>query len=223
MTQRYKEDPLVRSMRVRTWFHAVALASSLTAAELERKFAKADAKGAGSCIWDKYRRGEVVPRGAESNRLSGLVERVEAFFPGTAVWLLTPFWRLVDKAPLEMSEIRRVYESMPSAIRSLFVVPPRTRHQLFWRRFDDAQKTCASLLRLGNLESVTAHMALIREGETCQDTYTHSVAIARLRDHFVAARSVSATLRPAVGLDLQTYLVRQWRHADYSHDPSSAE
>lgn len=86
----YKEDPDIRKMRVQAWFRAVSLESGLTPRELEKKFSESEAekKVKRSCVWNRYRRGEVVPRsGPRPDGGLNLVDRVEAAYPGTAKWL----------------------------------------------------------------------------------------------------------------------------------------
>lgn len=77
----YLEDPAIRSMRVQAWFKAVSLTSGMTAAELEREFSEKKRESAAtkrSCIWDKYGRGEALPRSGQKTSRELNVERVEA-------------------------------------------------------------------------------------------------------------------------------------------------
>lgn len=172
----YKEDPEIRKMRVQAWFHAVSLESGLTPRELEKKFSDSDTekKVKRSCVWDKYRRGEVVPRsGPRPDGELNLVGRVEAIYPGTAKWLTLPLWRLLDKAPMEMSEIRRYLEGLPNLVRQMFVYSEARPTGLFWRRDIDCDDACDLLLRFGDLDGLTAMLALIKEAESAQDQYQH--------------------------------------------------
>lgn len=168
----YKEDPEIRKMRVQAWFRAVSLASGLTTHELEKKFSESDdnRKVKRSCAWNKYRRGTVVPRGGP--RPDGglnLVDRVEAEYSGTAKWLTLPLWRLLDKAPMEMSEIRLCYESLPRPIRAMFIRPDATKSSVFWRpRELNCKKDGELLLRFEDLDGVTALIAMLRETESAQ-------------------------------------------------------
>lgn len=168
----YKEDPEIRKMRVQAWFHAVSLESGLTPRELEKKFSESDTekKVKRSCVWDKYRRGEVVPRsGPRPDGGLNLVDRVEAAYLGTAKWLTLPLWRLLDKAPMEMSEIRRCYESLPPVMRAMFIHPQATDSSVFWRRRElDCKKDCDVFLRFQDLDGFTAVLAMLRETESAQ-------------------------------------------------------
>lgn len=175
----YKEDPALRKMRVQTWFRAVALASGKTTGELERLFGDdSNAKAMRSGIWNKYKRGEVVPRsGRQGDGRPKLVERVEARYPGTARWLFSPLWRLVDRAPMEMGEIKRIYESMPKSIRAIFVAPENEATPIFWRRSVDTEHACEILLRFGDLDAFVALLTMLKEAEVTQDRYQYGVVM----------------------------------------------
>lgn len=148
------------------------LESGLTPRELERKFSESETekKVKRSCVWNKYRRGEVAPRsGPRPDGGLNLVDRVEAFYPGTAKWLTLPLWRLLDKAPMEISEIRRYLEGLPNLMRQIFIYGPAQPSGLFWRRDTDYDDACDHLLRFGNLDGLTAVLALVKEAEFIQD------------------------------------------------------
>ena len=166
----YKEDPLIRKMRVQAWFQAVTNASKMTTRELERAFREDDGRRVNrSCIWEKYRRGEVVPRsGPRPDGKANLVDRVEEAYPGTAKWLTLPLWRLADKAPMEMSEIRRSYESLPSLMKSLFIEKALESGDVFWRA-NTKKKDYDLLLKFSDLNGFTAVLTMFREAQCCQD------------------------------------------------------
>ncbi len=196
----YKEDPEIRKMRVQAWFRAVSLASKLTPRELEQQFGetKSNEKVKRSCVWDKYRRGEVVPRsGLRPDGGLNLVDRVEAVYPGTAKWLSLPLWRLLDKAPMEMSEIRRCYESLPQPMRAMFIHPDATESSVFWRRDVDCGKMCNLLLRFADPDGLVAVLTMGREAETNQSRRQYSISmnttmgyIGKLDGHAVLGKSM---------------------------------
>lgn len=214
---RYVEDPVIRSMRVRTWFRAVMLASGLTPAQLEREFSEkepARAASARSCIWDKYRRGEVVPRsGSMSSGRLGLVERVERRYPGTAAWLNSALWRLADKAPMEISELRRVYDGMPKPIRALFLVDCAPR-ALFWRQQSDVEELCTHLAHVDRVEVLIILLALAKEAETIQDQRQHVLAVKAVRTNILGS-IITESLGKEVRNDISIYLNRRWQAPGY--------
>lgn len=183
----YKEDPLIRKMRVQAWYRAVALASGLNSRELERKFSESDGsrKVKRSCVWNRYRRGEVVPRsGPRPDGGINLVDRVEKEYPGTARWLDLPLWRLLDKAPMEMSEIRRCYECLPPLIRSMFLHQDADSSSGFWRQKElDCKGDGEVLLRFGNLDGFTAVLAMGKEALIVQSQKQHKLCAVIVREY----------------------------------------
>jgi len=213
----YKEDPEIRKMRVQAWFWAVAQASKLTPRELEKKFGepKCDGKVKRSCMWDKYRRGEVAPRsGPRPDGGLNLVDRVEATYPGTAKWLTLPLWRLLDKAPMEMSEVRRCYEGLPNLMRQIFIYTQAEPSGLFWRRDTDYEDACDLLLRFGGLDGLNAVLALVKEAEVIQDQYQHQDCVQKAGEYL--ARLAYQVLLPDTLIDkLSNYLVQRVASAGY--------
>lgn len=213
----YKEDPEIRKMRVQAWFQAVSLASKLTPRELERKFSepKSDEKVMRSCVWDKYRRGEVVPRsGTRPDGTLNLVHRVEATYPGTAKWLTLPLWRLLDKAPMEMSEIRCYLYGLPSLMQQIFIYRPEQPSGLFWRRNTDYVDACDHLLRFGNLDGLTAVLALIKEAEVIQDQSQHQECVQKARE-YLARLECRGLLPEKLIRELSNYLAQRVTSAGY--------
>lgn len=182
--KRYVENPKIRSMRVRSWFHAVSQASGLTVGELEREFREdGSARAPRSCIWNKYKRGEVVPRSRyQGDGRPKLVERVEARYPGAEKWLFSPLWRLVDDAPMEMSEIREIYEGLSPKIRDLFILSPGQATNAFWRReLLDIEPILRYLVASHSMDDLIAALTMVREAEEVQSfkLYSHGVKVVR--------------------------------------------
>lgn len=213
----YKEDPEIRKMRVQAWFRAVSRASGLTPRELEKMFSESDSerKVKRSCVWDKYRRGEVVPRsGSRRDGGLNLVDRVEVVYPGMAKWLTLPLWRLLDKAPMEMSEIRRYQEKLPNLMRQMFIYSQAQPSGLFWRRDTDYVDTCDHLLRFGNLDGLTAVLALVKEAEVIQDQYQHQDCAQKAGEYL--ARLEYQGLLPGMLIgELSNYLAQRVAAAGY--------
>lgn len=221
----YKEDPEIRKMRVQAWFRAVSLASKLTPRELEQLFreTKSNEKVKRSCVWDKYRRGEVVPRsGRRSDGGLNLVDRVEMAYPGTAKWLTLPLWRLLDKAPMEMSEIRRCLEGLPNLMRQIFIYGQAEPSGVFWRRDIDCDDACDLLLRYGDLDGLTAVMALIKEAESVQDQYQHQCC-AQKAGEYVSRLTYKGELPEQLGGEVFDYLTQRVASAGYFLDHQDHE
>lgn len=213
----YKEDSEIRKMRVQTWFRAVSSESGLTPRELERKFTESESekKVKRSCVWDKYRRGEVVPRsGRRPDGGLNLVDRVEAAYPGTAKWLTLPLWRLLDRAPMEMSEIRRYLERLPNLMRQIFISGQAEPSGVFWRRYTDYEDACDLLLRFGSLDGLNAVLALVKEAEVIQDQYQHQDCVQKAGEYL--ARLAYQGLLPATLIDeFSQYLAQRVAAAGY--------
>lgn len=213
----YKEDPEIRKMRVQAWFLAVSLASKLTPRELEKQFGepKSNEKVKRSCVWDKYRRGEVVPRsGTRPDGGGNLVDRVEAAYPGTAKWLVLPLWRLLDKAPMEMSEIRRYLEGLPNLMRQMFIYSQAQPSGLFWRRDTDYVDACDHLLRFGSLDGLNAVLALVKEAEVIQNQYQHHDCVQKAGE-YLARLGFRGLLPEALIGELSNYLAQRVVAAGY--------
>lgn len=213
----YKEDPEIRKMRVQAWFRAVSLASKLTPRELEQLFGetKSNEKVKRSCVWDKYRRGEVVPRsGLRPDGGLNLVDRVEAVYPGTAKWLTLPLWRLLDRAPMEMSEIRRYLERLPNLMRQMFIYSEAQPTGLFWRRDTDYEDACDLLLRFVSLDGLNAVLALVKEAEVIQDQYQHQDCV-RKAGEYLARLAYQELLPEKLNDELSNYLAQRVTSAGY--------
>lgn len=209
----YKEDPQIRKMRVQAWFKAVTMESGLSARELEEKFREDSGKKVKrSCIWNKYRRGEIVPRGGHrDDGQPNLLERVEASYPETSEWLLSPIWRVADPAPMEMSELRQVYAGLPGVFRQLFIAPGKATHGRFWRSATPNKVIFEVLSRKPNLEAITAALALVKETETRQCLPSHNAAVSGTMSLLkMLTRNVPTHLRPLVESGLFNYLPNAW-------------
>ncbi len=219
------EDPKIRSMRVRAWVRAVKLASGLGLADLEEAFSQrlgADASSR-SCIWDKYQRGEVVPRSRlQTKRGLSLVERVERRYPGTAKWLTSPLWRLADMAPMEMSEIREVYEGLPYLFQSIFIAGPYDASEIFWRRPVDYEHVYTLLLRQRDLDALVTILAMVKEAEITQDQGLHWLGVETARQCIDCLRHDGILDTNLLG-ELSKYLGSHWEKARYFSVPGEED
>lgn len=214
------EDPKIRSMRVRAWVRAVKLASGLGLAELEEMFSQrlGVSTPSRSCIWEKYQRGEVVPRSRlQTKRGLSLVERVEQRYPETAMWLSSPLWRLADKIPMEMSEIREIYEELPTPFHSIFIAKRHEASEVFWRRPVDPEHVCQILRRLGERDAmgaITTSLAMVKEAEITQNQYQHELAVDTARI-CIGMLKRDGVLNAELLEDFCSRLEASWRRAEY--------
>lgn len=180
MTNRYIEDREIRAQRAHIWVRSVRIRSKLSLIELEALFtdSKSDDETARSCLWDKYNKGDVIPRiGVKPGGGLHLASRVEEAYPGTLQWLTSPMWRLIDKAPMSMMEIKETYENLPTLFRSIFIEADYKTKGIFWRRMVNVQKCIETLKKFDDLNAFIALLIMVKEGETTQDQFTHYLAL----------------------------------------------
>lgn len=175
-------DPAHRIKGI-AWFAAVSQASGMNAAELEVFFGKSkrNLKYSAGCrpgLWDKYRDGLACPKSKpDKNGNPSIVERVEKQFPGTAKWISMPFWDVMSSAPMEMTDIRNIYQSLPPQLKVLLVMEPANSQKIFWRRPIDEKKLFQHLLKIQDLDAGTAILTIIKEAETTQNQNLHRKGI----------------------------------------------
>lgn len=182
---RPKENKLIRELKVKTWFAAVAEASGKTAYELEKEFAPSyvDREEFGkhrARLWDKYRLGKTVPTMTEAEggrRPIALL--VEEKYPGTLKWLQNPIWILLDlDIDVNMNDLRSIYESLDPMVAELII--ENNKGQLFWRKYDsDPDQLVAKLHQAGTMDGLIGLVCLWRESIICQQLQLHA-AIHRL-------------------------------------------
>lgn len=208
---RYAESRTIKRLRIQSWFQAVSHASGLSAGELEYQFSLENEQSLRSCIWDKYRRGEIAPR-------DRLVSAVESHYFGTGQWLRSALWRYADAFPMEMAEIRSAYERLPSLLRSMFVARQATESSVFWRRPVEPYEACEMLLRIDNIEALIATLLLVKEAETTQNHDQHREGV-QLALPYLKRFAGHPALRGAVNRDLQIYLKSRWANLVYPEIP----
>lgn len=175
-------DPVHRIKGI-TWFVAVSQASGMTAAELEVLFGKSKrnlqySAGCRPGLWNKYRDGLACPKSKrDKNGNPSIVERVENRFPGTAKWIFMPFWDVMSSAPMEMADIKNIYQSLPLELRILLVMEPANSQKTFWRRPIDENKLFQHLLKIHDLNAGIAILAIIKEAEITQNQRLHRKGI----------------------------------------------
>ena len=177
---RPKENKLIRELKVKTWFAAVAKASGKTAYELEKEFAPSyvdrDEFGKHRArLWDKYRLGKSMPTISEQEggrRPIALL--VEEKYPGTLKWLQSPIWMLLDMdIELSMNDLRSIYESLDPMVAELIIHDKKG--QLFWRKQElDPGKLVEKLYQADTMDGLIAIVCLWRESILSQQPPLHT-------------------------------------------------
>lgn len=167
------------SLRTIAWVDAVVVKSKKSISALELEFQPPLPKGKAyrsrSYIWQKYKKGIVVPRsdiGLDGK--DGLVQRVDKRYPGTAAVFNSPLWELCSQTPIEMSQVKAVYCSFPPALRKQFVGKADAK---FWRKPCDPDELCESLLRERSLNGLVALVCLAREAEAIQSPSLYRASV----------------------------------------------
>jgi hypothetical protein len=168
---RPKENKLIRELKVKTWFAAVAEASGKTAYELEKEFAPSyvDREEFGkhrARLWDKYRLGKTMPTiGEKIGGRRPIALLVEDRYPGTLRWLTNPIWLLADaNVEVSMNDLKEIYESLGSEIKSLVIEPDAGKDKFFWRRQSPDFKTqVREISKSKSVDSFIAILCLYRE------------------------------------------------------------
>lgn len=183
---RPKENKLIRELKVKTWFAAIAEASGKTAYELEKEFAPSyvDREEFGkhrARLWDKYRLGKAMPTVNEKEggrRPIALL--VEEKYPGTLKWLQSPIWMLLDlDIELSMNDLRSIYESLDPRIARLIINDKK--ESLFWRKQGfDFDKLVTELHQTGTVDGLIALVCLWRESILCQQSALYKAIL----EHF---------------------------------------
>lgn len=177
-------DPAFR-VRTKAWFIAVSQASGMSAEELEIHFAppekqKAYQHGSRPGLWAKYKKGSICPKiKRDLNGKPSLVEKVEKEFPGTADWITIPFWRVLSHTPMGMDELKEIYLSLSEPICELVVMEEPDVARMFWRRPIGHEDLYDQLLSIGDLDAITAILALIKEAEVTQNQHQHQFGLGR--------------------------------------------
>lgn len=174
----------IRKLRVQYWVSEVLRVSKKSLMELEQKFSAKDKAAPRSCIWDKYLRGEVLPRIGKPNiGKPSVLDEVEGVYKNTKQLFTSDLWRLMDDdAIVEMTEIRRILRELPSPLCDhIFLRSSEWKdHDGFWRRHGRDKTVGAALLETPSFPNLLFAVALKREAEIAQDLerfrYWRSVA-----------------------------------------------
>lgn len=195
----YVERDEIRRLRVKVWFHAVQQKSGLSIQELEEKFSsRMSNEGWKSGIWSRYKNGNVTPRtrkGAKGQ--DGLAQRVEVVYPGTQVWLEHRIWRVLDQAPMDLSEIRKRFDELEPPLHEIFVENPIAGGR-FWRTTVWLANGMPLITDRRPLDKLYVLLLLLKEAETCQDRTRFAKAVGFLSGagNWVAQVEELARFRP---------------------------
>ncbi len=167
----------VDALRVKAWFVAVREKSGLkTAYQLEKRFAPdkfrrgPDGECIRPCQWDKYERGENVPK-------NSLVALVEATYPGTLQWLVAPLWKVIRARSLPIPELHSIIATTRPKLASRLSHANSQFSQARRRPYNLSQpNTIDSLWRQGDVAALTALLGLIRDAEEKSDDHQHAEA-----------------------------------------------
>ncbi|CAG0979290.1 hypothetical protein MTYP_01666 [Methylophilaceae bacterium] len=184
---RPKENKLLRELKVKTWFNAVAEASGKTAYQLEKEFAPSYVDRdkfhkQRSRLWEKYRTGKIVPTMKETKGgRRPIALMVEEKYPGTLRWLAHPLWRILDlDAEITMMDLRVVYESLPAELSDLILEKERTG--LFWRKsIDSSIPHITMLCDQKSIEAATVLVCLWRESLISQQKYLYDAILVAIK------------------------------------------
>lgn len=205
---RYAESKTIKRLRIKAWFKAVSHASGLSASQLEYQFSLKKESPSRSCIWDKYRRGEVAPR-------EGLVTIVEDCYPNTRHWLHSEFWRMIDHSEVSMAEVRDAYERLPKLLRSIFISPQATKQTVFWRRPVADEEVFEDLRRFGSIDAFLATLIAVKESEVTQNQYQHRCGVQLARQYFERF-SQHSVLGHDLNQELRHHAESRWENSGYT-------
>lgn len=201
---RPKENKLIRELKVKTWFAAVAKASGKTAYELEKEFAPSyvDREEFGkhrARLWDKYRLGKTMPTMTKTERgRRPIALHVEEKYPGTMKWLQSPIWGLLDMdTEVSMSNLRSIYESLHPRIAELII--DKKKGPLFWRKHEsDPDKLILELHQTGSIDGLIALVCLWRESILCQHYSLHIAILKQLKTSAAGFQNAIAKLTATI-------------------------
>ncbi len=150
----------MKALKSRTWLSALLVKSELPSPyALESFFSHSCLKSAPvgerkrTSRWHRYQRGETSP----SRKTVALAE---LHFPGTALWIHTPLWKLIEAEIIELDDIAAVIgTARPHLARHV-----KARHAVFAKPM-----TVDSLWRQSDIKALSALLAIARHAEITED------------------------------------------------------
>lgn len=167
----------LKRLKAQTWFNAVADISGKSAYQLEKEFCDLKILGedfnkSRPRLWEKYKSGKAIPRfNVTFDKKAPIAILVEEKYPNTIQWLNGPLWNLANiDFELAMSDIRKIYASLPQEIRYQFIHQNNEYDNYFWRKRDEnAQAFYKSLASSNSPIAFIALLCVYREYLICQD------------------------------------------------------
>lgn len=205
------------ALKVKAWFAEVADRSGLTSAyAMECHFSaemvmRRDGVTERPCKFDKYRRGEHLPR-------ISLIEKIDEEFPGTKRLMYHSIWEILECSISGVEDLHIRLGMLRPEVTSILFNPEKGSNGNPRRNDDTYAKTFNRLAEPGSLDAFTACLGLIQEIKFMGGTENH-------RAYIVA--SVKAFFRLAyqppfdmIAEDLFDYLKVSFFH--HHNDPELA-
>jgi hypothetical protein len=177
-------DPAYK-IATRLWFKLISEATGMTDSQLDVTFGKSKngkkrTPKNRSGIWGKYKEGLVCPKfKPDINGNPSIVEKVDKVLPGSADFMTMPFWLVLGNTNMDLSELKEVYLSLSEEVQELILMPELRPPKVtkFWRRPIKCAELFDALYEIGDIDAVTAVLALIKEGEATQnqELYLHGL------------------------------------------------
>jgi hypothetical protein len=168
----------LKRLKAQTWFKVVAEISGKSAYELEKEFCDqnlllwGDFNKSRPRLWEKYKSGKAIPKFNNTyDKKIPTAILVEKKYPNTIKWLNGPLWDLANiDHELTMTDIKKIYASLPQEIRNQFIHHNHEHNNHFWRKRDENEH--AFYTNLASSNSPIAFITLLcayREFLICQD------------------------------------------------------
>lgn len=192
-------------LRVKVWFNSVQIASGgFTAYALEHQFNptsihKSHGEFSRSGIWEKYKRGDSVPR-------QSILERVESIYPGTARMLDHPLWTVLKQPLKEQEAINQVLVTLDERVVSLLFERTNKSSNIFSKRLPFTESTVDSLIHLGDLDAFTALILSVQESESIGSDKLRQMALSGYFgiSEYIAANPLFFEIHPTLFQHIDT-------------------
>lgn len=174
--------PLADSLSAKVWSEAVAIASELSPGQIEVRFMpecvkRVDGQLSRPKLMDRYAEGKLTPkRGKRKCGGLKLVERIEAHYPGTARWLLHPFWDLLKPDNYSLGKLHSLMLGIDSKLSRFFFIDMDHLDGLYVRNYNIQPKVIRSLWKHPSLDTFALLLGLLREAEIKADMPSHHCA-----------------------------------------------